>query len=97
MGRQISGDLSQRHVTELRHRIRVAWYKFQRRRKVLTNKHVSVKLRLKLLDAVVTPTILYGLHTLPLTHFQLQKLDALQRRMLISIRWLGACGSSHGA
>ena len=52
---------------------------------MLINKHVSVKLRLKLFDAVVTPTILYGLHKLPLTHFQLQKLDALQRQMLRSI------------
>ena len=85
LGRQISGNLSQRHVIELRHWIRVAWYKFQRHRKVLTNEHVSIKLRLKLFDAVVTPTILYGLHTLPLTHFQLQKLDALQRWMLRSI------------
>ena len=93
LGRQISGNLSQRHVTELRHRIRVTWYKFQRHRKVLTNKHVSIKLRLKLFDAVVTPTILYGLHTLPLTHFQLQKLDALQRRMLRSIvGWVRAEG-----
>ena len=63
----------------------MAWYKFQRHRKVPTNKHVSIKLRLKLFDAVVTPTILYGLRTLPLTHFQLQKLHALQGRMLRSI------------
>ena len=41
--------------------------------------------RAKLFDAVMTPTIPYGLHTLPLTHFQLQQLDALQRRMLRSI------------
>ena len=42
LGRQISGNQSQRHVTELRHRIRVAWYKFQWHREVLTNKHVSI-------------------------------------------------------
>ena len=92
LGRHISGNLSQKHVTELRHRIRVAWYAFQRHRKMLTNKHVSIKLRLKLFNAVVTPTILYGLHRLPLTHFQLCK-DGCSNQSLVGSVW----ETSHGA
>ena len=49
------------------------------------NKSVSIKLRLKLFDSVVTPTALFGLSTLPMTTGQLQQLDATQRRMLRSI------------
>ena len=37
--------------------------KFHRHRRELVNKHVSIKLRMKFFDAVVTPTILFGLHT----------------------------------
>ena len=85
LGRHLDGKLFQRHITELNHRIHVAWYKFQLHRKVLTNRHVSIKLRLKLFDAIVTPTVLYGLHTLSLTQQQLQKLDIVLRRMLRSI------------
>ena len=36
-------------------RSHVAWFKFHQRRNVLTNKHISIKLRLKLFDAVVIP------------------------------------------
>jgi len=85
LGRHLDGNLFQRHITELNHRIHVAWYKLQLHRKVLTNRHVSIKLRLKLFDATVTPTVLYGLHTLSLTQQQLQKLDIVLRRMLRSI------------
>ena len=41
--------------------------KFPRHRRVLVNKHVSIKLRMKFFDAVVTPTMLFGIHTLALT------------------------------
>ena len=57
--------------------------------RVLVNKHVSIKLRMKCLDAVVTPTILFGLHTLALTGVQLSKLDSIQRRVLQSmVGWI---------
>ena len=49
------------------------------------NKHVSLVLRLKLFDAVVSPAMLFGLATLPLTKGCLQKLGVVQRRMLRSI------------
>ena len=49
------------------------------------NKHVSLVLRLKLFDAVVSPAMLFGLATLPLTKVCLQKFGVVQRRMLRSI------------
>ena len=72
-------------MVEFNHRVQLAWNKFHRHRRVLVNKHVSIKLRMKFLDAVVTPTILFGLHTLALTGVQLSKLDSIQRRMLRSM------------
>ena len=58
---------------------------FHRHRRVLVDKHVSIKLRMKFFDAVVTPTILFGLHTLALTGVQL----SIQKRMLRSmVRWI---------
>ena len=85
LGRRLCGSLARRHVVEFNHRVQLAWNKFHRHRRVLVNKHVSIKLRMKFLDAVVTPTILFGLHTLALTGVQLSKLDSIQRRMLRSM------------
>ena len=52
---------------------------------VLQNKHIAVRNRLKYFDAVITPTVLFSLHALPLTQKQLHDLNILQRRMLRSI------------
>ena len=41
---------------------------------VPTNKHFPIKLRLKLFDAVMTPSVLHNLHVLPLTLAELRKL-----------------------
>ena len=51
----------------------------------LTNKHVALKLRLKFFDSVLSPTILFGLATLPLSKSQLQRFDVTQRKMLRTI------------
>ena len=59
--------------------------KFHKDKHILLNKHVSLVLRLKLFDAVVSPAMLFGLATLPLTKGCLQKLGVVQRRMLRSI------------
>lgn len=45
---------------------------------------MALKLRLKCFDCCITPVVLFGLSVLPLTASHLQKLDALQRRMLRS-------------
>ncbi|OLP96509.1 Myosin-12 [Symbiodinium microadriaticum] len=89
LGRSLCGSLARRHVVEFNHRVQLAWNKFHRHRRVLVNKYVPIKLRMKFFDAVVTPTILFGLHTLALTGVQLSKLDSIQRRMLRSmVGWI---------
>ena len=81
----ISADFRSRSQTELKHRFQVGWAKFRKHRHILTNKHVSIALTLKCFDTVLTPTVLFGLHVLPLTLSQIHALDAVQRRMLRSV------------
>ena len=82
LGRHLPGDLLQRSHTEIGHRIQSAWCKFGKHVRVLMNKNISIKLRLKLFDAVVSPCVLFGLGTLPLYVDALTKLEATQRKML---------------
>ena len=51
----------------------------------LTNRHVSVKLRLKYFDPIMSPTLLFGLASLPLTSSHFKKIDVVQRRMIRAI------------
>ena len=53
--------------------------------KILMNGKVSIQLRLRLFDAVVTPTILYGLAILPLSTSLLDEIEVAQRKMLRKI------------
>ena len=46
------------------------------------DKYVSIKLRLKLFESVVSSTLLYGLETAPLTQSLLSRIDVVQRVML---------------
>ena len=93
LGRHIPGDLAKRGSIEFSHRVAAAWGKFHKHRQCLTNQHVHVKLRLKLFEAVVTPTVMFGLTTIPVTAGQLQQLDAVRRRMLRSIvGWIRSPG-----
>ena len=85
LGRHIPGNLKQRGPVELHHRMTSAWVKFNKHRILLTNKHVSLKLRLKFFNAVVTPAMLFSFHTLALTKVQLENINVLQRKMLRSI------------
>ena len=82
LGRAFSGNLQDRGKSALDHRLGCGWAKFQNLQGTLTCKHVPLKLRLKLFDAVVSPTVLYALSTAPLTAGQLHKLDVTQRCML---------------
>ena len=82
MGRCFSGDLRQRVKSAVEHRLGCGWAKFRNLASILTNKQISIKLRLRLFDAVVTPTVLYALDTTPLTSAYLHKLDGTQRCML---------------
>ena len=67
LGRYLSGESTFRENTEINHRIQCAWYRFGQLNNILCNRSVSIQLRLKLFDAVVTPTILFGLAVLPLS------------------------------
>ena len=85
LGRNLSGNFLAWRNSEFAHRLQVAWNKFHKYKHILLNKHVSLVLRLKLFDAVVSPAMLFGLATLPLTKGCLQKLGVVQKRMLRSI------------
>ena len=85
LGRYLPGECTVRRRVEVDHRIQCAWYKFGQYRHVLTNRQISIQLRLKLFDAVVTPTILYGLAALPLSAVLLQELEVVQKKMLRKI------------
>ena len=82
LGKALSGDLRVRGQRNLDHRLQCAWMRFHDLQHVLTNRKIPVHLRLQLFDSVVSPTVLYGLSTTPLTATQLDKLDAVQRKML---------------
>ena len=82
LGRSLSGNVTKRAAVEVAHRSQVAWGKFMKHKHVLQNKHIAVRNRLKYFDAVITPTVLFSLHALPLTQKQLHDLNILQRRML---------------
>ena len=56
---------------------------------MLLKKDVSIALRLKMFDAVVTRTVLFGLVTLPFTQRQLFKLDRAQAYVEIN-HWLAS-------
>ena len=48
----------------------------------LLDHNVSLHLRMKYFDACVGPALLFGMAVLPLSRFQIQKMDILQRKML---------------
>ena len=86
-GRNLSDNFLARRNSEFAHRLQVAWSKFHKYKHIFLNKnkHVSFVLRLKLFDAMVSPAMLFGLATLPLTKGCLHKLGVVQGRMLQSI------------
>ena len=84
-GRLLPGTLKTRADTELTHRLPLAWAKFHKHQHVLINRHVSVELRLKYVDAIMSPTPLFGLAYLPLTTSHLKRIDVVQRRMIRAI------------
>ena len=67
---------------ECQHRIQAAWYNFHKYQKVLTNGSISIKLRMKLFEATVTPCILFGMSALPIYQCMMDKIDATRRKML---------------
>ena len=56
----LGDDLALRTNAEFDHRLRVAWAKFHKYKSIILNKHVSLKLSLKLFDSVVSPTATFS-------------------------------------
>ena len=50
--------------------------------KVLTNRKVSIKLRLKFFDSIISPSLLFGLVALPISQTNMDKIGICQRKML---------------
>ena len=82
LGKSLPGDLPSRRQRNLDHRLSCAWMRFHELRHTLLNHKIPVKLRLRLFDAVVSPTVLYSLSTTPLTVSQFARLDGVQRKMM---------------
>jgi hypothetical protein len=95
LGRKSPGDLKKRAQEGLQYRMQCAWTKYRQLRQSLKCSHVNLRLRLRLFDAVISPTVLYGLETISLTSSQVDRLDAMQRKMLRGIvGWVNRSGES---
>eukprot|EP00973_Karenia_brevis_P011072 1498893-Karenia_brevis.AAC.1 len=73
------------HDTEIDNRIDKAWKSFRGLKRELCNKGYSLQARLRLFDAVITPSILYSAGTWCMTEERERKLRRTQRQMLRSI------------
>ena len=85
LGRNWCGNLRRRGETALNHRLACGWMKFREHQASLCNKHISLRSRLRLFTSTVTPAVLYGLNTTPLTERMIEKLNITQRKMLRKI------------
>lgn len=85
LGRAFSGDLRDRGSVALSNRSSCAWMRYNNVKHVLENKHVTVQVRFKLFQSVITSTILYSLEICPLTVNFYVRLDIIQRKMMRKI------------
>ena len=67
---------------EIASRISKGWAKYGVYTRELTDRRIPLRLRLKLFEAVITPTVLYGSEAWTMTQQRLAKLQTAQRRML---------------
>ena len=77
------------HNVEIKHRLKRAWAKFMVYKKELCGKAYPLRDRLKLFEATVTPTVLYGCGCWTMTEDREKLLRCTQRRML---RWIVGVG-----
>ena len=80
------------HETELDHRISKTWDKFMMMKGELCSKHYRLQDRLRLFQATVSATVLYGSGSWTLTARLEEQLRTTQRRML---RWMMGGGRRH--
>lgn len=73
------------HQTELNHRIAAGWCAFAKLKFILCSKSYELRLRIKLFESVVTPSVLYGCAAWTMTMEAEQMLKSTRRRML---RWM---------
>jgi hypothetical protein len=83
LGRALA--FTENHDREINHRIAAGWAKFTTYRKELCNRRLPLERRLKLFDAVVTPTVLYGSGSWTMTKEREGRLKVARRRMLRQI------------
>ena len=81
----LSTSIEDRIQLEFTNKKRMAWPRFCKHKKILINQTISLKSRFKFFDMCVTPTILFGLHCLPLPQKLISQLDVIQRKMLRAI------------
>lgn len=82
LGSAIAGGTCYRHQHIIDRRIKLAHAAFAKHRHALTNKGVSITLRMKLFDSVVTQTVQYGLSVIPLSKSDAIRLDRVQRKLV---------------
>ena len=70
------------HEVEIDNRIATAWRKFNALRDELTNKHYSLRARIRMFNSTITPTVLYACACWTTTKLLTTKLHCAQRRML---------------
>lgn len=80
LGSQLSTARLQRSALQARER--AAWHTWSQARHQLKYKLVPVSLRMRMLDAVILPTVMWGLETIVLTQADRRKLDGMQRAMI---------------
>ena len=95
LGRAFSGDLRDRGSVALSNRSSCAWMQYNNLKHVLENKHVTLHLRLKLFQSVITSTVLYSMETCPLTENLHERLDIIQTKIMRRmIGWNFVAGDS---
>lgn len=70
------------HDTELNNRVKKAWTKCGTFRDEFSDKNVPLDLRLKLFDAVLTPTVLFGCSSWAMTNARDEKIRSTQLKVL---------------
>ena len=79
LGQRIS--FHQQETLEIKSRIRLAWATFHKYRQELTSKKYMLKLRLRLFDATVSPTICYAAGTWTQSQEHERMIQSTQRKM----------------
>ena len=72
----------QQETAEIRNRIRAAWATFHKKRQELTSRTYMLRHRLRLFDAVVSPTTNHASGTWTLTKEHERMIQSTQRKML---------------